>query len=342
MTSPGCRTLLGLFAFALACSGQAPDNGQAGGQTSTSGGAAQGGSLSSGGTLSSGGANTLGGAPTAQGGSSAGATASGGANTSGGAMAAGGAGTSGGATSGGGPNTTGGSAVAGGSSAGAAQGGGSAGPCGGAGVSFCTDFEAATLPSELSYYPEYQRTMMAQYITLDSTVRHGGKTSLKVDSNNNFISMLGVATPGPTFWGRVYLRSATDIQSGHNTYVAATDGNGDPNNGEQIRIGEHQCQLEVNRRTDDKEKLSNGGTYMCSGGTKLLANTWYCLEFFYDGPNSALRVFVDKTEITSLAVTDWGPYTYKMFKFGFEKYHGLDKTLWYDDLALGTERIPCQ
>ncbi|XXT49966.1 hypothetical protein WMF23_00155 [Sorangium sp. So ce542] len=27
--------------------------------------------------------------------------------------------------------------------------------------------------------------------------------------------------------------------------------------------------------------------------------------------------------------------------FGFEKYHGENKTIWYDDLALSAERVGC-
>lgn len=176
-------------------------------------------------------------------------------------------------------------------------------------------------------------------MTLDSTVAHGGSRSVKV-TGTDFSQMLGVAVPSK-FWGRVYLRSDTDIQMGHNTYVAAGTGTGDPNEGTYIRIGEHQCQLELNRNTDDKELLSNGGTYMCEGGVKLLKDAWYCLEFYYDGPGSETRVFVDGSEVAALHATDWGPYEYKIFKLGFEKYHGAAKTLWYDDLALGPEQLHC-
>src|SRR5690606_20378145 len=175
----------------------------------------------------------------------------------------------------------------------------------------------------------------------DATLGRSGTHSLKV-VGTGFSQMLGLATPGPAFWGRVYLRSDTEIQDGHNTYVAATDADGDPNSNEQIRIGEHKCQLEVNRRSDDAERLSNVGEYDCTGGVKLLADTWYCIEYFYDGPNSELRVFVDGAEIPELHVTDWGPYQYQLFKLGYEKYHGGNKTLWYDDVALGTSQIGCQ
>ncbi|WP_437631600.1 hypothetical protein [Sorangium sp. So ce854] len=203
---------------------------------------------------------------------------------------------------------------------------------------FCSDFEDGALPSEVQFFPEYLRASMGDYVTLDST-GHSGSRSVKV-SGTGFSQMLGVPVPS-TFWGRMYIKGDSASQMGHNTYVAATTGNGDPNNGEDIRIGEHQCQLELNRKSDDAEKLSNGGMYMCSGGVKLEANTWYCLEFHYNGPGREVRVFVDGTEVDAMHVTDWGPYEYKLFKFGFEKYHGGNKTMWYDDIALATSRVGC-
>ena len=229
--------------------------------------------------------------------------------------------------------------ASGGALAGAGGSGGSAAssPCG-SGSIFCSDFEAETLPTGLLFYPEYLRPTQS-FITLDATVTHGGKRALKV-TGSDYSQMLGVAVPSK-FWGRVYLRSDTDIQQGHNTYVAAGTGSGDPNDGTYIRIGEHQCQLELNRNTDDKELLSNGGQYLCQGGVKLLKDTWYCLEFYYDGPGQETRVLVDGTEVSALHTSDWGSYDYKIFKLGFEKYHGAAKTIWYDDLALATEQLHC-
>lgn len=307
------------------------------GSTATGGGAGVSGSNAAGGSSGSSGVGGAAGSSGASGAGGSGSGSGGVAGTTGGSAGDGAAGSSG--TAGSGAGDAGAAGTSGAAGAGGSGGTGNA-DCGGAGISFCTDFEAAAIPAELVYWPEYQRANVANFMTLDSTVGFNSAQSLKVNGTE-FSQMFGVATPGATFWGRVRLRSDTDIQQGHNTYVLATDVPGDPNAGEAIRIGEHQCQLELNRKTDDAEKLSNGGTYMCEGGVKLLANTWYCLEFFYDGANSEVRVFVDDAEIEELHVTDWGPYTYQTFKFGFEKYHGAAKTLWYDDVALGTERIGC-
>jgi hypothetical protein len=215
--------------------------------------------------------------------------------------------------------------------------GGAASPCG-TGSIFCSDFEAEALPKELVFYPEYLRATQ-QLITLDTAVFHGGQRALKVIGTDSS-QMLAVTVPSK-FWGRVYLRSDTDIQEAHDTYVAAGTGAGDPNDGTYIRIGEHECQLELNRNSDDKELLSNGGQYMCQGGVKLLKDTWYCLEFYFDGPGQETRVFVDGAEVAPLHTTDWGTYDYKLFKLGYEKYGGAAKTLWYDDLALAAEQLHC-
>ena len=45
--------------------------------------------------------------------------------------------------------------------------------------------------------------------------------------------------------------------------------------------------------------------------------------------------------LPALHVTDWGPYAYDMFKFGFENYSGTPRTLWYDDVAIASQQIGC-
>lgn len=313
MLASSVRIVLGVLVLLPACTVADPDPATGPGSTA--------GTSSSAGT-----------APIGTGGSGSGNVA--GSSSGGGGVVSGGQASGGTATAG-----SGGSSGAGAPGAGSGGGGtgGATTPCG-TGTIFCTDFEEAAVPAMLLFYPEYLRASQ-KLIALDSAVFHGGKQSLKV-SGTDYSQMLGVAVPSK-FWGRVYLRSDTDIQEGHNTYVTAGTGTGDPNDGTYIRIGEHQCQLELNRNTDDKELLSNGGQYMCQGGVKLLKDTWYCLEFYYDGPGQETRVFVDGTEVTALHTTDWGALDYKIFKLGFEKYHGAAKTLWYDDLAIASQQLHC-
>jgi len=223
---------------------------------------------------------------------------------------------------------------------------------------FCADFESGAIPAAAVFYPAYQQSTISTYMTVDATMgNHGSAHSLKVTPGSNFSQMLGVETGQPTFWTRVYLQSETvntSAVTGHDTFIAGIDNTanggtvakaGDPDNGEQIRIGEHECQLEINRNSDDKEILSDavdgGSDYVCAGGITFAPGTWYCVETLYDGPNSTVRVFVDGTEVTALEVTSWGPYTYDMFKFGYETYGGTPRTLWYDDVAIAPQRVGC-
>lgn len=275
----------------------------------------------------------------------AGGTAAGGAApSSGGSVASGGTGgsapmQSGGASampSGGAPSATGGASASGGS--GGAGGSKVNDPCSSAW--FCSGFEEGTIPSELVFYPEYLRAQIDDFVQTDGATAHDGAYSLRI-TGMGFSQMLGIPTSEATFWARLYLRTNPESLDPHSSYVLATDGSGDPNDGEAIRVGEHKCQLELNRKTDDAELLSNGGTYECSGGIQLTADTWYCLEAFYDGVNGEVRIFVDGSEVPALHARDWGPYDYALFKFGFESYHGASKTVWYDDVGVGPERLGC-
>jgi polysaccharide lyase-like protein len=246
--------------------------------------------------------------------------------------------------------------VAGTTGAAATGGTASAGQCPSDAI-FCADFENGAIPSAATFYPAYQRAMSASYMTVDGTMGANGSThALKVTPGSNFSQMLGVPTGVSTFWTRMYIQTAVDtsLVTGHDTFVAAIDDTasggmlasaGDPNNGEHIRIGEHECQLEINRKSDDKEILSDavGGNsnYTCAGGVSFTHGVWYCLEIFYDGPNSTVQVYVDNNEVSGLNVTNWGPYNYDLFTFGFENYGGTSRDVWYDDVAIAKHQIGC-
>jgi hypothetical protein len=282
-------------------------------------------------------------------------------------------GTGGSSSSGtGGSRGTGGSTSAGfgGSGAGLTSGAAGAGPGAGTGGSsgtgalscapnaiFCADFENGQIPSGATFYPAYEQSTMSMYMAVDGTMgANGSAHSLKVTPGSNFSQMLGVLTGTATFWTRMYIQSMIDTSTvtGHDAFVAAIDDTanggklsdaGDPNNGLAIRVGEHSCQLEINNSVGDAEVLSDAvdgnSNYTCAGGVTFAANTWYCLEVFYDGPNSTVRVFVDGSEVTGLDVTNWGPHNYDLFKFGFENYGGTGRTIWYDDVAIAPAQIGC-
>jgi hypothetical protein len=266
-----------------------------------------------------------------------------------GAGAGGAGGGSGGAAGTSGTGGTGGSAPGG---AGGASGGGGAAGTGGAGGAsvagacpagaiFCADFEDGSIPSQATFATNNYPPTVGNYFTVDGTMAHRGTHALKVTPTAQ-TQTLAVTTGVATFWTRVYLRSLdvdTSAVTGHDTFVFATDANGVNN----VRVGEHSCQLELNSAPTNgaETELVSSGAYMCSGGVAFARNTWYCLEVFYDGPNGEVRVFVDGTEVGPLHATGWGPFAYTAFKFGFESYGGTARTLWYDDVAVATQRIGC-
>lgn len=198
---------------------------------------------------------------------------------------------------------------------------------------WCDDFESGLDPSYVPWI------IGEGTVAVDGTRAHSGTGSLRA-TGLGFTTMLGIPVPGPVFHGRVYLTSDTPMNEGHNTYIAAGEGTGDPNTGEWIRIGEHRQQLEINRRSDDAELLSSGDYNSLEGAVQLQPDVWYCLEFRYDGPGREVQIWVDGVEVESLHATDWGA-DYATFKLGYERYHGPDKTLWYDDLALDVDRVGC-
>ncbi len=325
-------------------SGTGGTTGSGGGTTTGAGGAA---------TTGAGGGTTTGAGGTTT-------TGAGGATTTGaGGTTSTGAGASGGATGSGGSALTGrGGATATGAGGGAASGSGGASAVGAcpSNAIFCADFENGSIPAAATFYPAYLRPSLATYMTVDASVgANGSGHSLKI-TPGTFSQMLGVPTGVSSFWTRVYIRTDVDTSmvTGHDTFVAGVDNSanggtaanaGDPNNGIQLRVGEHECQLELNRNSDDKEILSdavNGNSnYTCAGGVAFAKDTWYCLEIFYDGPNSTIRVFVDDSEVTGLHVANLGPYTYDMFKFGFENYGGTLRNVWYDDVAIAPAQVHC-
>ena len=87
-------------------------------------------------------------------------------------------------------------------------------------------------------------------------------------------------------------------------FLRAIDGS------KQLRVGDHRCQLDINRDGggwDDLEMIS--GSYgaddtICADkvGARMIPKTWYCLEVHYNGPGSEVQVFWDNQNVEQLHV----------------------------------------
>lgn len=82
---------------------------------------------------------------------------------------------------------------------------------------------------------------------------------------------------------------------------------------------------------------------------------WSCAEWQFDGPASKMRYWQDGVELPDLAMNGtgqgcvnqgadfpWTAPTFERIDLGWESYQADDaRTIWIDDVAIGTERIGC-
>ncbi len=322
-------------ASVLGCSSSSPANGS-GGKSATGGG------TSTGGAATGGSANTGGGTQ-----GSGGGVATGGAATGGAAGSGGSAGTGSGAA--GGP-ATGGTSTTGGS-------GGAPGPCTAAGIVVCDSFENGIMQW-------VKDPMAAAMVSVDTTMGHNSAASLKVISNNAPFSHIstppGSIPASKDFYVRAWANFAktTAMISGHVAYIVGATSQ--DNSGVEVRFGSSStfanppmAMLDLNligsgaEFTQFSNGLITGGNPSTAPGIALQANRWYCLEAFFKGSTSEFQAWLDEQEVTALHVTDfggrrsnWAP-AYTLVKVGGQDFSGSIGTVWYDDVAMGTERIHC-
>ena len=330
-----------VLAGVVACAPTAPSPGSGSNDDpSTGGSGAAGGSAGTGvgGGSGSGAQAGLGGSAGA---TSGGATSSGSAGI-GGARAGAGGGASGGVTAGAGSGANAGFGGAGGGAGTAGNGGKGTGPCGHPGEVFCEDFEDVTMLDSARWAIE---RIGEGTVVIDTQIAHSGTKSVHVTQvgYNAFATLRGTSLfpTGGRFYVRVFMRLATPMTPGHNTYfiagLAATSGAP-----YETRIGVQNSMLVINQPMGDRGFLSNQNFYNDGlPGAVLAVGDWSCVEVFFDPPNSTIDVWLDDAPIPDLSRTDWQQERFDVVRFGFERYAGPDSQIWYDDIALGTDRIGC-
>jgi len=100
--------------------------------------------------------------------------------------------------------------------------------------------------------------------------------------------------------------------------------------------------LMINQPAGDRGFLSNQNYYVDNKpGAVIPPMTWGCIEAFLDPAHSTVDFWLDGKELADLHRTDWQQDPIGAFRFGFEKYAGPDGDFWYDDIAVGTQKIGC-
>jgi hypothetical protein len=315
---------------------------------SGSGGTASGGSGSVGSGVGGTGTGTggispgVGGTGTGTGGISSGV---GGASGAGGTAAGGATAVGGGAGTGG----TGGTSGAGGSAGGGVAGSGAAvNPCSPrAGLLFCDTFEADTPGAPPA--PWTTSIIGSGTVTVDGTSpAHSGTRSVHIqDTTDDYDTLLALhdaaILPSTTgrFYVRFYIRLAAPMTMGHNSFVLG-DLYASPGSGNFLRFSEDNQMIAESIMGDGQGAMSNNGYYGDGKiGVGFAAGQWTCVELLLDNTAPEIDVWVNDVEVPDLHSTAWKIDAYDYLRFGFEKYAGPASEIWYDDIAIGTQKIGC-
>jgi hypothetical protein len=145
--------------------------------------------------------------------------------------------------------------------------------------------------------------------------------------------------PSGRLYVRVYIRLKLAMTEGHNTYFEASlDGMGDPPF--EARVGVQFSALAINQPGNAGERNLYPDPQQ-KAAVQFAAGAWNCVEVLFDSPNTTLDTWVNGQEIPSLHATDWKIEAFNVLRFGFEQYQGPATELWYDDIAVGTQKIGC-
>jgi len=241
-------------------------------------------------------------------------------------------------------------------SAGAGAGGASAGGGAGAATSacpadatFCSGFEVTTLPTGAVYKANAAPGDWSRDFEVDSTLFHGGKSSLRVKSGSESgvsgaYRMLAVPAPSGAFWVRFYIQQ-TELDLGgadHNVFASAALS--DEPNAASIEFAED---VGIAFNTSDAVRWPTGYGRLTSGGTNpfsLPKGMWHCIEISFDSQAREQQLFINGTpQIDAKDYPASGALSaaVKNFKFGFNQLHGPARKVWYDDVAVGPTRPKC-
>ncbi len=183
-------------------------------------------------------------------------------------------------------------------------------------------------------------------VTIDDSVAHEGSRSAKVFGNgfSTFLVFHDAALLPPAskrLYVRAYVRFAEPMTGGHNTFIIA-DLAAAPGTGNAFRLGEMNSMLMYTVSGDTHGALANENYYNdMLPGAAVVAGEFGCIEFVLDSAGPEIEVWLEGDEIPDLHHTDWPLDDYDALRFGFEKYAGPVREIWYDDIAIGTEPIGC-
>ena len=137
------------------------------------------------------------------------------------------------------------------------------------------------------------------------------------------------------------MRLGAAMTAGHNTYFKAGAG-AQISSDHETRVGVMNAMLMINQPSGDRGFLSNQNYYNDGlPGVVFTPTVWTCVEVSFDPALTTMDVWVDGKEIPDMHPTNIVQDSYDELRIGFEKYAGPASDIWYDDVAIGSERIGC-
>jgi hypothetical protein len=186
-------------------------------------------------------------------------------------------------------------------------------------------------------------------LTIDTSRKHSGNSSLRVQCNNAYSTLLAkegapiFPAPNNTYFGRVWFYVPTPLPTDH---VIWLESGVTANDQHEVRIGMHLGYGQINL-------WQNGEVDIREPTAPMRPDAWICLEFRM-GPD-VLEIWMDGARVDGLSTTNWvaanqangnqtprtnwSP-THAAFRLGWE-LNGNTREIWYDDVALGHARIGC-
>jgi hypothetical protein len=243
----------------------------------------------------------------------------------------------------------------------------------------CDDFELDSTGSPPGGF--WSATQNGGTVSVDATRAFSGNHSLLARTAEGMgykSAMAGFTDPnrlpvaGNVLYGRMmfYLESAP-TKSMHWTFVDGSGQVADPSGG-YTAIYRYGGQLPVtdgasfrgtqfmaNYETPDHYGTPGKGPstdcYRQAEQELAPVGVWACAEWLFDGPNNAMRFWLNGEQIDELAINGTGDgcvdqpagYTWLAPSFtrvdvGWESYQPDDaRSVWIDDVAIGEERIGC-
>jgi hypothetical protein len=241
---------------------------------------------------------------------------------------------------------------------------------------FCDDFEAMSPQSEPGGVWSTTKTMGE--VTVDTTRFFSGKQSVKLSTGQggyknaliNFSDPSVLPTAGNVVYGRMmfYLDSAPS-ESVHWTFIAGqgpVTGKGYSaiyRYGGQLPISENGAfvgnQLMANYETPDAYQSPPVGPktdcWNHSEKKVVPVGKWTCAEWKFDGATNSMEFWLDGAELHDMHVTGtgqgcvsqpkdytWTAPSFEQLSVGWESYQtDAPRTIWIDDVAIGTQQIGC-